>query len=86
MWSINQRNQLKTILQHHWPHHRSASSHCLDDDLQQNRIHLPGGNLQTIHGRHIGRITKRTEDPLGRWVAQALDLKNDKRLMIINRL
>ena len=78
------KTYLNTVLSKHWSHHRSATSYCIDEDLPQHKLHLQGGILQILHGKHIGRITNFEEDVFGRWVLQSLQLKNKKKISFIS--
>ena len=67
VWNNAQGFQYNNVLFYHWPHHPSSLSYCKDDDLHPKSTNIQGGIAQTIHGRHIGRIIKFHEDPIGRW-------------------
>ena len=67
----------------HWPHHRTAYSNCKDTDVPDKEKYLQGGTLQTLHGRHSGRLCHHHTDSLGRWSVQTLRLRNNKKLAII---
>ena len=65
MWNTTQQIQYRNVLKYHWPQQRSAFSYCLDEDLSPSHTHLQSGTTQTVHCRHIGRISSFQEDPLG---------------------
>ena len=75
-WNHTQKTQYQHTLTHHWPHHRSAFTHCnspLIDDLTSDW--LPGGAVQSIHGQHASRNSNFYSDIYGRWISQTLRLK-----------
>ena len=83
-WTHTQQSQYRHILTHHWPHHClvfTKFKSSLTDDLTSDW--LPGGTVQTLHGRHAGRVSSFYADQFGRWVSQTLKLKNEKKLTII---
>ena len=83
-WDIDHCRELKIIVNLHWPHHRSISSHCSPDPaLPPNETHLPGGSLQLTHGEHSGQIQSFHSDKCGRWTSQSPRLKNNKCLTVI---
>ena len=43
MWSSTQRKEYNNVLKHHWPHTKSAMSHCQDKDHSPKKVHLQGG-------------------------------------------